>query len=59
MNDKMNSFEEAARPIQKWFRENCSSHDRVIIDWNMAYLLEGSMGITSGWLDLEEAQKDV
>jgi hypothetical protein len=59
MNEKMISFGEAVKPIQKWFRENCSPHDKIIIDWNMANLFEGSMGVTSGWIDFQSTRKDI
>lgn len=57
MNEKMKSFEEAVKPIQKWFRENCCPHDRVVIDWDMARLFEGVMGVTSSWVEIEKLNK--
>ena len=52
MNEKMESFEEAVKPIQKWLKENGYPHDLIVIDWDMARLYEGKFGITSGWAGL-------
>lgn len=56
MNEKMRSFEEAVKPIQKWLKENGCPHDLIVIDWDMARLFEGSMGVTSGWIEVEKSK---
>jgi len=57
MNEEMKSFEEAVKPIQKWLKGNCCPHDVVVIDWDMARLYEGKIGITSGWVDLDKMRE--
>lgn len=54
MNEKMKSFEEAVKPIQKWLKENGCPHDVVMIDWDMARLFNGQISVTSGWVDIEK-----
>lgn len=57
MNEKMRSFEEAVKPIQKWLKENGCPHDRIVIDWDMARHFEETMGVTSGWVDIEKLRR--
>lgn len=56
MNEKMKSFEESVKPVQKWLKENGCPHDLIVVDWDMARFYEAQMGVTSGWVDIEKAR---
>ena len=56
VNERMSSFQEAVKPIQKWLKDNGCPHDLVVIDWDMARFYEAQMGVTSGWVDIEKAR---
>lgn len=45
--EKMKSFEEAIQPLFKWMEENCTPHDKVIVDTMNAELVSGEIGIPS------------
>lgn len=38
---KQEEFEEAVRPLMKWMAENCHPHTKIIIESNVAELVEG------------------
>lgn len=38
-------FEELVRPVMKWMSENLHPHTKIIIEANVAELLEGDMVI--------------
>ena len=41
--EKMQSFEDAAKPLVKWLNENCHPHTTVIVEPGGAELVEGTM----------------
>ena len=36
---------EICRPVIEYLHQQCCPHDRVIVDWNSAELVEGAVGI--------------
>lgn len=47
MNEKQQSFEEAAKPLIKWLNENANPHSKVIVDSTSAELVSGEMIINT------------
>lgn len=39
--EKFSGFEEAVRPAMKWIAENCHPHMKIVIESNVAELVEG------------------
>lgn len=39
--EKQKAFDEAVRPAMKWIAENCHPHTKIIIESNVAELVEG------------------
>ena len=43
--EKYKGFDEAVRPAMKWLAENCHPHMKIVIESNVAELLEGQKTI--------------
>ena len=39
--EKFEGFDEAVRPAMKWIAENCHTHMKIVIESNVAELVEG------------------
>jgi len=39
--EKYTGFDEAVRPAMKWLAENCHPHMKIVIESNVAELVEG------------------
>lgn len=39
--EKFAGFDEAVRPVMKWLAENCHPHMKIVIESNVAELVEG------------------
>lgn len=39
--EKHSGFDEAVRPAMKWIAENCHPHMKIVIESNVAELVEG------------------
>lgn len=55
MNDKQESFTEAAKPLVRWLAENGHPHHAAIVTSTNAELMEGLMG-TGNLTDTEDTQ---
>lgn len=47
-NEKMKSFEEAAKPLIKWLAENEHPHHAAIVTSDHVELLESKLGFPTG-----------
>lgn len=45
--EKVDSFNEAAKPLMEWMGKNCNPHQTAIVDCMGAQLLSGEIGVPS------------